>query len=80
MNVLFANKKCQEMLERAREMMTSHVHVTVEVTEDHPFGNLPGLDLGVSGTKKAKTMENLTLSSDAQLCAKVLKLPKCHIR
>lgn len=78
-NVLFANKRCVEILQRARVLMMSHMHNITSVTEDHPFGELPGLDLGVSKAKKSKAAE-LSLSSEAQLYSKVLKLPKCSIR
>lgn len=52
-NVLFANKKCQEILEKARRLMTTEVHNTVVVSHDKPLGELPPLMEGVGGGKKS---------------------------
>ena len=80
-NVLFANKKCQQVLVDARVLMTSHIHNAVEVSEDHALGEVTPLPNAASSSKKGRSAGEFTgLPSEAQLSAKVLKLPKCCIR
>ena len=79
-NVLFANKKCQEILERARKLMTSEIHNTVEIKVDDPVGTLPKLGEGESDVKKTKKIENVSLASQQQLSSNTFRLPACHIR
>ena len=76
-NVLFANKKCQEILEKARGLMTTEVHNTTIVSHDKPLGELPALVDGVGGGKKARRDD---LAVDSPLSANTFRLPKCHIR
>jgi len=75
-NTLFANKKCQELLEKARKLMTTEVHNTVKVTQEKPLGELPPLVEGAGG-KKQKTDE---LASEVPLSVNTFRLPPCHIR
>lgn len=79
-NVLFANKKTQEVLEKARMLMTSEIHNTVKVNNDKPFGEVTPLGLDGSATKKGKTAETIVLSSGAKLSASTFRLPDCLIR
>ena len=76
-NVLFANKKCQEILEKARGLMTTEVHNTTVVSHDKPLGKLPSLGEGTAGVKKAKRDD---LAVDSPLSVNTFRLPKCHIR
>ena len=76
-NVLFANKKCQEILEKARGLMTTEVHNTTIVSHDKPLGELPPLVDGMGGGKKAKR-DNLAVESP--LSVNTFRLPKCHVR
>jgi centromere/kinetochore protein ZW10 len=76
-NVLFANKKCQEILERARRLMTTEVHNTVVVSHDKPLGDLPPLMEGIPGAKKARRDD---LAVESPLSGNTFRLPKCHIR
>lgn len=77
-NTLFANKKCQEILERARVLMTVEVHNTVKVSHEKPLGELPPLtDAGGSGGKKARKAE---LAAESPLSTNTFRLPACLIR
>ena len=76
-NVLFANKKCQAILEQARGLMTTEVHNTVVVSHEQPLGKLPPLIEGVGGGKKAKRDD---MATDTPLSANTFRLPTCHIR
>ena len=73
-NVLFANKKCQEIIEQARALMTSEIHDTVAIGE-MPHSELPQLD---SGPKSHKT--TLEMCSETELSGETFKLPRCRIR
>lgn len=75
-NVLFANKKCQEILVKARNLMTSEMHNTVPVSDDKPLGELPPLETGPSGKKTRK----LDLAGEYKLSDSTFRLPACHIR
>lgn len=75
-NILFANKKCQAILEKARGLMTTEVHNTVIVSHEKPLGKLPPLVEGVGGGKKAKRDD---LATDSPLSANTFRLPTCHI-
>ena len=76
-NILFANKKCHVILEKARGLMTTEVHNTVIVSQEKPLGKLPVLVEGVGGGKKARRDD---LATDTPLSANTFKLPTCHIR
>lgn len=76
-NVLFANKKCQAILEKARKLMETEIHNTVLVSSEKPLGELPLLGTeSVGGRKKRK----LDLVNEIQLSSNTFRLPKCHIR
>ena len=79
-NELFGNKQCQEILEKARKLMTSEIHNMVRVDNEHPFskGGLPALAVG--GAKKAKLAENVALAAQTKLSEKTFRLPKCYVR
>ncbi|KAK3591551.1 hypothetical protein CHS0354_041595 [Potamilus streckersoni] len=74
-NVLFANKKCQGILEEARKLMTSEIHNTMLVTNDKPLGDLPPI-MHVHTNKKAKKLE---LAPEVQLSPNTFRLPTCLI-
>lgn len=78
-NTLFANKKCQEIFERARKLMTVEVHNTVRVSDEKPLGELPPLIDGEGGSssKKARKVE---LAAETTLSPNTFKLPTCLIR
>lgn len=78
-NVLFANKKCQEILERARRLMTTEVHTTVIVSHDKPLGELPPLVAGIGGSSGKKPRRD-DLSVESPLSGNTFRLPTCHIR
>ena len=77
---LFANKRCQEILEKARELMCSEIHNMVQVDADHPYSKdvLPPLSVG--GAKKAKMAENAALAKEPKLSGDSFRLPKCYVR
>lgn len=74
--VLFANKKCQELQEKARKLMTSEVHNTTIVSHDKPLGELPPLVQGIGGKKPRRD----DLAVDSLLSGNTFRLPTCHIR
>lgn len=76
-NVLFANKKCQELLEHARKLMTTEVHNSVLVTPDQPLGQLPALIDGHSGVSKKCLKDDL--AARYPLDVSMFRLPTCHI-
>lgn len=78
-NVLFANKKCQEILEKARRLMTTEVHTTVIVSHDKPLGELPPLVAGYGGNSGKKPRRD-DLSVESPLSGNTFRLPTCHIR
>lgn len=75
-NVLFANKQCKQILEKARDLMTSEIHSMIQV--DPATDSLP--QLGIGGSKKAKIAETISLPSEAKLSSGIFKMPKCYIR
>lgn len=76
--VLFANKKCQEIFEYARNLMTAEIHNTVVISPVKPIGELPPLDPEAPALKRQKIAEKL--ASDVQLSENITRLPVCHIR
>ncbi|XP_071164301.1 centromere/kinetochore protein zw10 homolog isoform X2 [Mytilus edulis] len=75
-NVLFANKKCQAILERARKLMTTEIHNTVKVSSDRPLGELPPLGPDSGGGKKKRKLD---LANEVHLSSNTFRLPECHI-
>ncbi|XP_041352899.1 centromere/kinetochore protein zw10 homolog [Gigantopelta aegis] len=73
-NVLFANKKCQDIIEQARALMTSEIHDTIALGEGKQHGELPQLD---SGPKSKKTA--LEMCCEMELSEETFKLPRCRI-
>lgn len=71
-DAVFRNKACAHHLERARELMTRPVHVTVSITPVEPGGKLIIQD--EAGNKLDHTMRLERL-----LVAKTFNLPKCQI-
>ena len=81
-NVLFANKKSQEILEKSRLLMTSEIHSMVRVTNKKPLGELPSLLPGGKSSSKGSSGNGQqgSLGTDVQLSASTFQLPDCHIR
>ena len=80
-NVHFANKKCQEILEQARHLMTSDLYSTVEVSPDEPFGDLVIQGRTVSSTKPESSKHSASfLPKASAISANTFKLPACKIR
>ena len=74
-NVLFVNKKSQNILLQARDLMKSELHNTVKVSDQHPLGELAEKD--APSDKKSRKLE---LASSCQLSTDTFKLPPCQIR
>lgn len=74
-NVLFVNKKSQNILLHARDLMKSELHNTVKVSDQHPLGELAEKD--APSDKKSRKLE---LASSCQLSTDTFKLPPCQIR
>lgn len=72
-DVLFVNKKSQDILLRARELMKSELHNTVKVSDEYPLGEMAG---GPSERKSRK----VELASFGQGSSDTFKLPACQIR
>ncbi|CAL1534617.1 unnamed protein product [Lymnaea stagnalis] len=73
-NMLFANKKSQIIIEEARDLMLSDLHDTVAVADDKPVGEWPPLTPG--GVKKGKGRD---VVSENQISDYTLRMPKCRI-
>lgn len=71
-DVLFVNKKSQDILLRARELMKSELHNTVKVSDEYPLGEMAG---GPSERKSRK----VELASSGQGSSDTFKLPACQI-
>lgn len=72
-DVVFSNKACAHLLERARELMTRPVHVTVSVTPLEPEGPL------IIQDETGKKLEKSSMRLEKLLAAKTFNLPKCQI-
>ncbi|KAL5009051.1 hypothetical protein ScPMuIL_014632 [Solemya velum] len=75
-NVLYANKKCQCILEKAQQLLKSEVHNTVLVCDDKPLGDLPNLGSDGPGAKKQRKIE---LSAENRLSTNTFRFPTCRI-
>ncbi|XP_064622438.1 centromere/kinetochore protein zw10 homolog [Lineus longissimus] len=74
-NVLFANKKCQDLLQKARTLMTAEIHSMVLVTEEEGLGDsAPGSEEKAKRLKKAEAVYR-----SGHLSGSTFKLPKCFI-
>ncbi|KAH3885199.1 centromere/kinetochore protein zw10 homolog [Dreissena polymorpha] len=78
-NTLFANKKCQEILERAHKLVTTEVHNTITVSQDRPLGKLPPLWEGKDGSGGKKARRDEVTSAQAPLSVNTFRLPTCQI-
>lgn len=72
-DVVFINKACAHVLERARELMVQPVHVTVYVTSLEPDGPLVIQDEG------GNRLEKSTMRLERLLSANTFNLPRCQI-
>ncbi|XP_037697420.1 centromere/kinetochore protein zw10 homolog [Choloepus didactylus] len=84
-NSHFANKKCQDVIVAARNLMTSEIHNTVKITPDSKISvpDLPGPDEDekLEGQKISKTEYNevVNLEPENTLDQHSFSLPTCHI-
>ncbi|XP_076441590.1 centromere/kinetochore protein zw10 homolog isoform X2 [Babylonia areolata] len=76
-NVLFANKKCQSILERARGLMTTDIHDTALISSDASPGELPPLDKA-GGPSKEKSRK-VEMASDPLLSDSTFRMPTCRV-
>lgn len=76
-NVLFANKKCQGILEQARSLMTSDLHDTVQVHAGASGGELPPLDK--SGGPSREKLRKMAAGIDPLLSSSCFRMPSCRI-
>uniref|UniRef100_H9GEQ3 Centromere/kinetochore protein zw10 homolog n=1 Tax=Anolis carolinensis TaxID=28377 RepID=H9GEQ3_ANOCA len=81
----FADKKCQDVIQAARNLMTSEIHNTIKVTPDSPEA-LPSLpDPGAGDQSKALMLRDVTpkpaasLEEETRLSRHTLSFPACRI-
>ncbi|KFP34128.1 Centromere/kinetochore protein zw10, partial [Colius striatus] len=84
-NSHFANKKCQDVIVAARNLMTSEIHNTVKITPDSRVA-LPQLpDPGTRHQPRAQEApprlpnDGVKLGTEAQLSQHTFSLPTCRI-
>ena len=80
-NALFAKKKCEEMMTKARSLMTSDVHNTVLLSEQ-TSGELGVCDFGRTGGKgsAAAGSRGMLQCGEERLSGNTFTLPACHVR
>ncbi|NXG53236.1 ZW10 protein, partial [Psilopogon haemacephalus] len=84
-NSHFANKKCQEVIVAARNLMTSEIHNTVKITPDSfiALPKLPDLKAGDHlSTQRASELLHaavVTLEAEPKLSQYTFALPTCRI-
>ncbi|NXS52354.1 ZW10 protein, partial [Brachypteracias leptosomus] len=84
-NSHFANKKCQDVIVAARNLMTSEIHNTVKITPDScvTLPNLPdpgaGDDLKMPQTSKPLHNDVVDLENGTKLSQHTFSLPTCRI-
>ncbi|XP_025063448.1 centromere/kinetochore protein zw10 homolog isoform X1 [Alligator sinensis] len=84
-NAHFANKKCQDVIVAARNLMTSEIHNTVKITPESSVA-LPKLpdptaEDHVKMQKASKTLRNemVNLENETKLSQHTFSLPACRI-
>uniref|UniRef100_A0A8B9I7J3 Centromere/kinetochore protein zw10 homolog n=1 Tax=Anser brachyrhynchus TaxID=132585 RepID=A0A8B9I7J3_9AVES len=84
-NSHFANKKCQDVIVAARNLMTSEIHNTVKITPDScvALPKLPdpgsGDHLKMQKTSKQLPKEMVNLENETKLSQYTFSLPTCRI-
>ncbi|OXB75936.1 UNVERIFIED_CONTAM: hypothetical protein H355_012904 [Colinus virginianus] len=84
-NSHFANKKCQDVIVAARNLMTSEIHNTVKITPDScvALPKLPDPESGdhvkMQKTSKLLPNEMVHLENDSKLSQYTFSLPTCRI-
>lgn len=78
-DLVFANKKCQEILERARDLMTTEIHNEVSVSIDDCELKDLKLSLAEEDLSKGQAKERVAELVDSKL-APPFRFPKCKIR
>ncbi|KAG9482193.1 hypothetical protein GDO78_011086 [Eleutherodactylus coqui] len=79
-NAHFASKKCQEVIVTARNLMTSEIHNTIQITPDSkvtvPKLQSPG---GARVKQKSPSHEAPALENEVKLSQHTFSLPTCRI-
>uniref|UniRef100_A0A8C3JZ58 Centromere/kinetochore protein zw10 homolog n=1 Tax=Calidris pygmaea TaxID=425635 RepID=A0A8C3JZ58_9CHAR len=84
-NSHFANKKCQDVIVAARNLMTSEIHNTVKITPDSSVAlpRLPGPAAGdhlkMDKTSKPLHNDTVNLEHETKLSQYTFSLPTCRI-
>ncbi|NXN09957.1 ZW10 protein, partial [Indicator maculatus] len=84
-NSHFANKKCQDVIVAARNLMTSEIHNTVKITPDSclPLPELPdpraGDDFSTQKASEALPAGVVSLETEPRLSQHTFALPTCRI-
>ncbi|KFP37183.1 Centromere/kinetochore protein zw10, partial [Chlamydotis macqueenii] len=84
-NSHFANKKCQDVIVAARNLMTSEIHNTVKITPDScvALPRLPDPEAGdqLKMQKPSKLLHNdtMNLENETKLSQHTFSLPACRI-
>ncbi|XP_066495731.1 centromere/kinetochore protein zw10 homolog [Tiliqua scincoides] len=77
-NAHFANKKCQDVIVAARNLMTSEMHDTVKVTPDSSV-ILPKLPNLGAGDQLVLPNQVINLGHETRLSQHTFSFPACHI-
>ncbi|XP_013396329.1 centromere/kinetochore protein zw10 homolog [Lingula anatina] len=77
-NVLFANKKCQEILERARKLMTSDIHNAIHVPSEDESTPKPEHQ-GITTPQQGQINSEDGMAAHNLLSANTFQLPPCQI-
>lgn len=78
-DLVFANKKCQEILERARDLMKSEIHNEISVSIDDCEPKDLKLTLAEEDLSKGQAKERVAELVDSKL-SPPFRFPKCKIR
>ncbi|XP_038610373.1 centromere/kinetochore protein zw10 homolog [Tachyglossus aculeatus] len=84
-NSHFANKKCQDVIVAARNLMTSEIHNTVKISPDSQvrLPDLPGLEKDnkrkLQKEAKASHKDGMNLEPESKLSEHSFSLPECRI-
>lgn len=77
-NAHFANKKCQDVIVAARNLMTSEMHDTVKVTPDASV-TLPKLPDPGAGDQLVLPNQVVSLGHETRLSQHTFSFPACHV-
>lgn len=71
-NNLFANIKSQDLIRRAHEFMTQELMNSVQISMEHPLGNIKGTE--------SEARESYVRDCKEKSCTQKYKLPTCQVR